>query len=140
MLEILKYPNPKLREKAKVVKDFKNLNSLLVYLKVTCLMNKGTGLACPQVGINKQIFIFDTGVMQTIINPKILKTKGKIVIKEGCLSVPNEEIFVKRFQKIWVEYKNVKGKTKHTTFENLDAAVFQHEYDHLKGKLIVDYK
>ena len=100
----------------------------------------GIGLAAPQVGINKQIIVVDIGKgLYTLINPKIKKSIGSWVMQEGCLSVPEVYVGVKRAQKILVEYIDENNKKISLWTDDLFARVIQHEIDHLKGKLIVDY-
>jgi peptide deformylase len=74
-----------------------------------------------------------------LINPKIVKKAGKQAISEGCLSVPGVCIKVKRAKQIWVEAKDENNQQIEIQAKDLLACVLQHEIDHLKGKLIIDY-
>lgn len=103
---------------------------------------KGIGLAAPQVGINKRIFVLDTGEkgeILAVVNPRILKSSGKDVMEEGCLSIPGVEIKVKRPAVVEVEFSDAHNVVRQYELSGLIAKAFQHELDHLNGKLIVDY-
>lgn len=100
----------------------------------------GLGLAMPQVGISQRCFIMKKGSkILTVINPKILK-RGSIlaVSREGCLSVPGREYEKTRPRKIEVSYYNESGKLVLKKLTDMYACIFQHEFDHLDGKLISD--
>ena len=101
---------------------------------------KGVGLAAVQVGINEQIFVVSVNKdVFAVINPKILKPAGHDVMEEGCLSIPYVQVDVKRPKSIWVEFTDIENRRVQARLDGLLARVFQHEYDHLHGKLIVDY-
>ncbi len=100
----------------------------------------GIGLAAPQVGISESMIVVDIGQgLYKLINPKIVKREGSQVREEGCLSVPGISINVKRAKRVLVEAQDDEGKKVKIAADNLLACVFQHEVDHLNGKLIVDY-
>lgn len=100
----------------------------------------GVGLAAPQIGVDQSLFVADAGSgLYKIINPKVIKKEGSQVMEEGCLSVPGVGVKVKRFKKITIEALDQDGKCVVIEAEDLLARVFQHEIDHLNGKLIVDY-
>lgn len=104
--------------------------------------HKGIGLAAPQVGINEQILVADTGDGEgpiAVINPKIIKKSGSGKMEEGCLSIPGVVINIKRPSKVTVRFMDENGKEIEKDFIDLWARVIQHETDHLNGKLIVDY-
>jgi len=101
---------------------------------------KGIGLAAPQVGVNIRLFVVDIGDGPVVlINPKILRKKGSVVMEEGCLSIPGVMVDVKRPEEITVRYTDQENKQQQKTCSELLARVIQHENDHLNGKLIVDY-
>ena len=106
----------------------------------TMKVENGVGIAAPQVGTNKRVIIVDAGDGPTpFINPKIVsRSRQKIESEEGCLSVPGLRGLVSRPQKIKVEYLNRSGDQKILNAEGFLATVFQHEYDHLIGKLYTD--
>lgn len=96
--------------------------------------NNGIGLAAPQVGVSKRIFVMgNSDKLVAVINPEILEGSGQIMDKEGCLSFPDLWLNVKRYEKIKVKFTTSFGKTIETEFSDLMARVFQHEYDHLEG-------
>lgn len=100
----------------------------------------GVGLAAPQVGISRELIVVDIGEgLYKLINPKIIKKEGAQAQEEGCLSVPGICLKIKRADKIKIEALDESGKPVAIEAEGLLACVFQHEIDHLKGKLIVDH-
>lgn len=101
----------------------------------------GVGLAAPQVGILESLIVIDIGTgLYKLINPKILKVSGTQISEEGCLSVPGVIKKIKRAKTVIVKAQDENGKHLTIEGEGLLACVFQHELDHLNGKLIVDYK
>jgi len=102
--------------------------------------SSGIGLAAPQIGINESMIVIDIGQgLYKLINPRIIKKQGVQSMEEGCLSVPGVGIKIKRAKKIWVKALDDLGKEVDLAAEGLFACVFQHEIDHLNGKLIIDY-
>ncbi|MFH1191173.1 MAG: peptide deformylase, partial [Candidatus Omnitrophota bacterium] len=102
--------------------------------------DSGIGLAAPQIGISAQLIVLDIGEgLYKLINPKIIKKQGKQLISEGCLSVPGVCIKVKRAKWVWVRAKDENNRCIEIKAQGLFACVLQHEIDHLKGKLIIDY-
>jgi len=140
-LKLRIYGDKALRLKAATVKSAGNTEKqLLEEMAKIMYSNSGVGLAAPQVGINKQIIICDVGKgLCKLINPKIKKRQGACFIQEGCLSVPGVSVNVKRPKKIFVEALDEFNNKLNFWAEDMLARVIQHEIDHLKGKLIVDY-
>lgn len=140
-MDIVCLPNTFLRKKAvKVLKISDEEKRMLDEMAETMYIKGGVGLAACQVGIDKQLVVIDIGDgLIKLINPVIIKKESSEALEEGCLSVPEAVIKVKRAKKITVEYLNEKGETLTMTAEGLLARVIQHEIDHLLGKLIVDY-
>ena len=140
-LKIRLYGDPCLETKSKAVKEVGPVERMLIAAMFeTVIACKGVGLAAPQVGINEQIFVVDTGKeVFAAINPKIIKTAGKEVMEEGCLSIPRVLVEVKRAKTVWVEFTDQENAQVRAQLNGLTARVFQHEYDHLQGKLILDY-
>jgi peptide deformylase len=102
--------------------------------------DSGIGLAAPQVGINETMIVVDIGSgLYKLINPKVVKKQGSQVLEEGCLSIPGVYIKIKRAKRILVKALDEFAKPLDIEAEDLLACVLQHEIDHLKGKLIVDY-
>jgi peptide deformylase len=100
----------------------------------------GIGLAAPQIGHSLQLIVVDIGEgLYKLVNPKIIKRQGKQSISEGCLSVPGVCIKVKRAKQVWVQAQDENSTAVEIEAKDLFACVLQHEIDHLKGKLIVDY-
>lgn len=140
-LQIKIYGEPILRKKAsKVNKISKNDISIMEKMVEIMHNSEGVGLAAPQIGISKQIIVVrdDNGVIK-LINPVILKKEGEEEAKEGCLSIPDIYVDVKRANQILVEGINEKEKEVTIEAEGLTARIIQHEIDHLNGVLIVDY-
>ncbi|MDH3004470.1 MAG: peptide deformylase [Candidatus Shikimatogenerans sp. JK-2022] len=131
-----------LRNKSKNILYKKKLNKLIKNMFNTLFYYNGIGLSAPQIGKNIKLFIIYINKKKMIfINPKILNyNKKKILFKEGCLSLPNIYINVLRYKILKIQYYNKNWIKKIKIIKNLLSIVFQHEYDHLKGKLILDYK
>ncbi len=131
-----------LREVSKPVTEFDDKLALLIDdMRDTLIYADGAGLAAPQVGVLKRVFVatFDGG--RTIIeavNPKIVKAKGKRVAPEGCLSIPNINEKVERPRHVTVEAFDRHGNPIVLKGNNFEAACFCHEIDHLDGVLFTD--
>jgi peptide deformylase len=100
------------------------------------------GWASTQVGLTEQYFVSKqkNGTFTPVFNPKIKKFGKKTkVFFEGCLSIPNYYGEVTRPTSVMVSYMNEQGKQVNKTLHGMDAWIFQHEYDHLQGKLFIDY-
>ncbi len=141
ILEIKKYPEPVLRKKSAQVpeitpKEVKLFEDMLF----TMYTFGGIGLAAPQIGSPVQIIVADVGD-ETIklANPQIIKSKGEDKLAEGCLSLPDINVEIKRPYEIVVEGLNDKGEAVELKARGLLARVILHEIDHLKGRLIIDY-
>lgn len=105
----------------------------------TMFEQNGIGLAAPQCGIAKRIFVMGTPQSSYIcVNPEIVHGTGKIKGEEGCLSYPGLYLHVNRFEVIQVRYQDIMGKTHEREFSNYMARVFQHEYEHLDGICFVN--
>lgn len=96
--------------------------------------NNGIGLAAPQCGVMKRLFIMgNPDKLIVCVNPEIISGEEEVKDDEGCLSFPDLWLKVKRFKKISAKYQNLTGETIEVSLENLAARVFQHELDHLDG-------
>jgi peptide deformylase len=140
-LKIRLYGDLLLRRQAKhigqVTESHRQIMSEMARLMYEC---SGIGLAAPQVGIQEAMIVIDAGSgLYKLVNPKIVKREGRQVLEEGCLSVPGICIKVKRAKTVKVIGQDEFGKPITIEAQDLLACVFQHEIDHLKGKLIVDY-
>lgn len=140
-LKIRLYGDPCLEAKSKAVKHVGPVERMLISAMFeTMAACKGVGLAAPQVGINEQIFVVDTGKEVFVaINPKIIKSTGHEAMEEGCLSIPRVLVEIKRAKNVWVEFTDMENRQVRAQLNGLTARVFLHEYDHLQGKLILDY-
>jgi len=140
-LKVRIYGDPCLRKKSKPVKEVGPSERMLIKaLLETMYESKGVGLAAPQVGINEQIFVADTGDgPMAIVNPRISKKRGSEVMEEGCLSIPGVVVNIRRPKKIFVTYLDEDNQKVERECDGLLARVIQHETVHLHGKLIVDY-
>ena len=140
-LKIRIYGDPILRQKAAPLRQVGPPERMLIASMLESMYeHKGIGLAAPQVGVSEQIFVADTGEGPiVVVNPQILSRRGSEIKEEGCLSIPGVVLKLKRPQKIRVKYLNQDNEIVEREFSGLTARVIQHETDHLKGKLIVDY-
>ena len=146
MLEILKFPDPRLKEVSKPVTRFDaELHELLRQMVGTMYGANGIGLAAPQVAKTIRAFVIDlTGVegeekkLYEFINPVLRDGEGKITFEEGCLSVPEFVDEVDRKRVVTVDYQDRFGEPKTLRAEGLLAVAIQHENDHLDGILFVD--
>lgn len=159
ILPITLYGNPVLRKKCKEIKDsYPNLKTLISDMFETMYQADGVGLAAPQLGLNIRVFVMDTSAFadeenddkeafqelsnfkRVFINPKIVKTYGDPwKFKEGCLSIPEIRENVDRPEYVHIEYYDEHWKKHEESLKGLPARVIQHEYDHLDGKLFIDY-
>jgi peptide deformylase len=144
MLEILEFPDPRLRTKAQPVTVFDQaLLDLIDGMFETMYAAPGIGLAATQVNVHKQLLVLDVSDEKneplTLINPVITAHEGAQVYQEGCLSVPGIFADVERADRISVEALDRHGKPLKFEADGLLAVCIQHEMDHLIGKLFVDY-
>lgn len=143
-LNILRFPNQRLRIKAKeVIKIDETIKTLVADMFETMVSADGIGLAATQVDFHQQIVVIDISKERNqplcLINPKIIKESGHRDYEEGCLSVPEYKAMITRAAKITVEALDENGKKFELEADELLATCIQHELDHLKGKLFVDY-
>lgn len=121
----------------KVTDEHRNLLSLMARIMYE---TSGIGLAAPQVGITESLIVVDAGSgLYKLVNPVITRSEGSQSMEEGCLSVPGVGVKVTRAKKVVVDALDENGKKVRIEAEDLLACVFQHELDHLAGKLIIDY-
>ncbi len=146
--------NPVLRSTCEKVEIFdEKLQSLVAEMQETMLHEdpetgiRGVGLAANQVGINQRIILvsFNVGTKKEqkitpMINPEILSlSPQKVLMEEGCLSIPGEFGEVARPATAQVRWQGVDGKWREKRLRDWDARIFLHEFDHLEGKLFTDY-
>lgn len=126
-----------------VAEQVENIDGKVVRLTQSMLqaMYKapGLGLAAPQIGVQKQIFVYDIdGTPTTLINPKIVESRGEWVFDEGCLSIPGLFVEMIRPKEVLLEAVDIDGNTIHIEADELLARLFQHELDHLNGVLMFE--
>jgi peptide deformylase len=148
ILNIVEYPDKKLKEKSVEVEAFdNNLHELLNSMNNVMLESNGIGLAAIQVGHAKRILILNIPNEENeqppenlleIVNPVVVSTEGETTYQEGCLSVPKFYEDINRFEKISIEYQNRFGEKKTLDADGLLSIAIQHEMDHLNGILFID--
>jgi len=145
LLTILRYPDPRLHKVAKPVTVFDDrLEKLAADMAATMYEAPGVGLAATQVDVHEQLIVIDTSEthddLQVFINPEIIwASPEKQVYDEGCLSVPGVYDGVERPARVKVRALDLGGKPFEVDAEGLLAVCIQHEMDHLKGKVFVEY-
>lgn len=145
ILNILRYPDARLHKVAKPVTQFdERLKTLVADMAETMYAAPGVGLAASQVDVHEQLVVIDVSEtndqLQVFINPEILwASEEKKVYDEGCLSVPGIYDGVERPAEVKVRALDVDGKTFEIHATELLAVCIQHEIDHLKGKVFVEY-
>jgi len=145
LLPILRYPDPRLHKVAKPIAVFdERLKKIAADMAETMYDAPGVGLAATQVDIHEQLIVIDVSEthdqLQVFINPEILwASEEKHVYDEGCLSVPGIYDGVERPARVKVRAFDLEGKPFEIECEDLLAVCIQHEMDHLKGKVFVEY-
>lgn len=144
LLSILKYPDPRLNTLAEpVIKINQKIRRLVDDMAQTMYAAPGVGLAATQVDVHKQVIVLDISETKdqllVLINPEILESSGEAECEEGCLSVPGVFDKVKRAEHVRVTALNVNGDRFEVDASNVLAVCVQHEIDHLKGIVFVEY-
>ena len=144
LLNILHFPDPRLRTVAKPVVEFDDaLRQLISDMFETMYEAPGIGLAATQVDRHIRLLVMDVSEGRNqprcLINPQILIADGEEEMEEGCLSVPGYYEKVSRADSIRVRAQDEHGETFEFDAHGLEAVCIQHEMDHLEGKLFVDY-
>ncbi len=143
-LEILTFPDARLRTVAKAVDEFDDsLRQLSEDMIETMYQARGIGLAATQVNVHRRMLVLDVSDDQdqpmVLVNPEIVHQDGFQTYEEGCLSVPGIYAEVQRANQIRIKAQNVDGEGFEMDADGLLAICIQHEMDHLNGKLFVDY-
>ncbi len=145
VLDIVKYGDPILRKKCKLVKDFSNIGKIVDDMFDSMYEAEGIGLAANQVGINLNIFIIDISHTEesddsyVFVNSSIVESSSnKSSSSEGCLSLPNISLDINRPEKIKLKYQTIDGKWCEDDFSGLLGRAIQHENDHVNGVMIID--
>lgn len=150
-LEILRYPDERLKILSKEVWDFGREFRDFVDKLIYTMYNSpgGVGIAAPQVNRHIRTIVVDSSKsnhktnvvshgLMVLSNPKILHSEGEIIFREGCMSVPDYTGNVKRSYYIKVEAQDLEGNTVTFDTEGFEAVVIQHELDHLEGKVFIE--
>lgn len=144
ILNILKYPDSRLHTVAKAVAEVDDeVRQLVADMAETMYTAPGIGLAATQVDVHRQIIVIDVSDerndLKVFINPRLIRAEGEADREEGCLSVPGIYDTVSRAAEITVEALDREGKPYTLEAKDLLAVCIQHEMDHLKGKVFVEY-
>ncbi|HUY63222.1 MAG TPA: peptide deformylase [Acidimicrobiales bacterium] len=136
------YGDPVLRQRAREVEDIDGrLKQLADDMALTMYEAPGVGLAAPQVGIQKRLFVFDVGDGEgprTVVNPVVTEARGEWTYEEGCLSVPGLSWPIVRSKEVHLQGYDLDGNEVSVDADEFLARVFQHEVDHLDGVLLVE--
>ena len=145
LMEVVHYGDPILRKKCKPVEDYKKLSGLIDDMFDTMYEENGIGLAANQVGVDLNLFIIDISDIEeegesihVFINGEIIEGSGESWFEEGCLSIPDVRLDVKRPETITFKYQDELGHEHTKEISGLLARAIQHEVDHLNGVFIVD--
>lgn len=144
LLNILRYPDARLHKVASPVTVFdESLKKLVREMAETMLAVPGVGLAATQVDVHKQVIVIDVSErhdsLVVLVNPEIVDASGVSDIEEGCLSVPGVYDIVERAERVKVRAYDQNGNPFTLEAQGLLAVCIQHEMDHLKGKVFVEY-
>ena len=144
LLDILVYPDKRLRQRAEPVREFTTELKILVQnMAETMYAAPGIGLAAIQVNVLKRVVVMDLSEekneLQVFINPEITPLEGVLEYEEGCLSVPGVFAPVERVEKVRINAQDVYGEPFEIETDGLLSVCIQHEVDHLNGKVFVDY-
>ena len=147
ILEVLQFPDPRLRRRAEPVEKITDeLRQLAADMLETMYDEPGIGLAAPQVGVPIRLAVVDTDWSDegaerrplVLVNPRIEHAEGRIVWTEGCLSVPDFTAEVERAERVVLRATDLEGREILEEAQGLRAVCFQHELDHLDGVLFID--
>jgi peptide deformylase len=160
VLPILAYGHPILRKVARDISpDYPDLQKLITDMWETMYASSGVGLAAPQVNRDIRLFIVDSqqifqnmeeeerkdhpdlpGIKKVFLNAHIVETEGKNwSYNEGCLSIPKIREDITRQETVSIRYFDEEFNLHHQTFNGITARIILHEYDHIEGKLFIDY-
>ena len=154
---IVVYGDPVLRQRAKEIEPGTDLSALIQDMYETMYSAQGIGLAAPQIGKAIRLFVVDgtalkdddddetggenmEGFKKAFINPLIIQEAGEPwEFEEGCLSIPNIREKVARKENLTIRYYDEQWNLKEEQYDGVKARIIQHEYDHIEGKLFIDY-
>ena len=147
---IVMYGDPVLRQKAKDIAPGTDISTLVEDMFETMYAANGVGLAAPQIGKSMRLFVVDgsaiedqpgmEGFKKVFVDPQMIEELGTPwEYEEGCLSIPNIREKVSRKERLIIKYFDENWDGHEDTFDGLKARIIQHEYDHIEGKMFVDY-
>ncbi len=147
---IIMYGDPVLRQKASDIVPGTDISQLLADMFETMHNANGIGLAAPQIGKSLRVFVVDGTIIEdevsmadfrkVFINPVVIEELGEPwEYEEGCLSIPNIREKILRKEKVRIKYYDETWTLKEESYDGLKARIIQHEYDHIEGKMFVDY-
>lgn len=147
---IIMYGDPVLRQKAREIEKGTDVKQLIEDMFETMHNANGIGLAAPQIGKSIRLFVVDGTILddepnmvdfrKVFINPILLEENGSPwEYEEGCLSIPNIREKISRLEKVRMRYYDADWNLVEEQYDGLKARVIQHEYDHIEGKMFVDY-
>lgn len=147
---IVMYGDPVLRQRAADIEKGTDLTALISDMFETMHAASGIGLAAPQIGKSIRLFVVDGTVLEdepgmedfkkAFINPEMIEELGvPWEFEEGCLSIPNIREKVSRKAELKIRYYDEGWNLKEESFDGMKARIIQHEYDHIEGKMFVDY-
>lgn len=147
---IVMYGDPVLRQKAKDIEAGTDIRQLVEDMYETMHAASGVGLAAPQIGKSIRLFVVDGSVMEdepgmetfkmAFVNPVMIEELGNSWdYEEGCLSIPNIREKVSRKERLRIKYMDENWNEHEESFDGMKARIIQHEYDHIEGKMFVDY-
>jgi peptide deformylase len=162
ILPIVAYGNPVLRKVAEdITPDYPQLDKLIEDMWETMYASNGVGLAAPQINRSIRLFVMDSaqifanrdeedkkeepypddpGIKQAFINPRIVEEHGDDwAYNEGCLSIPKIREDIYRAEEVTLSYQDEQFRQHTKTFNGITARIILHEYDHIEGKLFIDY-
>ena len=144
VLEILEYPDPRLRRTAALVSEVNaDIRKLVRDMTETMYAAPGVGLAATQVDVHKRVIVIDVSAerddLNVFINPELVSAEGESDCEEGCLSLPGYYDKVRRAARVTVRALDQHGARCELTADGMLAVCIQHEMDHLVGKVFVDY-
>ena len=147
---IVMYGDPVLRQRAQEIEPGTDVKQLVADMYETLEAANGIGLAAPQIGKSVRLFIVDgtgledepdmTDFKKVFINAKLIEEVGTPwEFEEGCLSIPNIREPVSRKEQLTIRYFDENWNALEETFDGMKARIIQHEYDHIEGKMFIDY-
>lgn len=151
ILPVVAFGDPVLKKVADDIAPNTDVKALVANMFETMYAANGVGLAAPQIGQSIRLFVIDSTIMQeegeedkgyklAFVNPVLLEETGEPWgYEEGCLSIPGIRAQVQRRPVINIKYFNENWEPQEMTFDGMNARVIQHEYDHIEGKLFIDY-